>query len=415
MRIAVIGAGISGLSIARMLLEKGHEVIVYEKDNRPGGMIKCDRIGGGLFHRTGGHVFNTHESEVADWFWSHFDIDREFSKHERHSVILFGNGRIIDYPVENHVYQLDDNTLRSFINDMCQISSQYKDEIDNFDEFLYKKFGKTLYDLYFQPYNTKVWQSDLKSIPLSWLEGKLPMPDVEEILFNNIRQVEEKQFVHSSFHYPIEGGSQFIANRLAEGINIYYNIPINKIELLDGKWQVCNQIYDAVVFCGNIKLLPMILSGVDIDGYTKEINELAYHGTTSVFCEISKENYSWVYLPDKSYCPHRIIYTGNFASSNNKEGRMTGTIEITDNVSDEDLLNHINRIPFFTKYLSHHYEKYTYPIQDARTRNMIGSIKKRLFDRNFYLCGRFAEWEYYNMDMCIKSALELISSPPFQN
>ena len=57
----VIGAGISGLSVANMLQERGEEVVVYERDSRPGGMIKCDIAKGCLFHRTGGHVFNTKE------------------------------------------------------------------------------------------------------------------------------------------------------------------------------------------------------------------------------------------------------------------------------------------------------------------------------------------------------------------
>lgn len=38
MKYAVIGAGVSGLSMAGMLLKKGYEVVVYEKDSRPGGL-----------------------------------------------------------------------------------------------------------------------------------------------------------------------------------------------------------------------------------------------------------------------------------------------------------------------------------------------------------------------------------------
>ena len=87
-----------------------------------------------------------------------------------------------------------------------------------------------MYDIYFQPYNEKVWRRDLTKVPLSWLEGKLPMPSVEEILFNNIKKVEEKKFVHSSFFYPVNGGSQFVADRFAEGLNIKYESLIDKIE-----------------------------------------------------------------------------------------------------------------------------------------------------------------------------------------
>ena len=77
----VIGAGMAGLATANMLQDKGNEIIVYESDSRPGGMIKCDIIDGCLFHRTGGHVFNTKRQDVMDWFWKHFDREKEFTVH----------------------------------------------------------------------------------------------------------------------------------------------------------------------------------------------------------------------------------------------------------------------------------------------------------------------------------------------
>ena len=52
-KVAVIGAGISGLTVAQLLKDKYH-VTVYEKDDKPGGLIKCDRINGSLFHTCGG-------------------------------------------------------------------------------------------------------------------------------------------------------------------------------------------------------------------------------------------------------------------------------------------------------------------------------------------------------------------------
>jgi len=38
MKIGIIGAGFTGLTAALRLVQKGHEVIVFEKDNRPGGL-----------------------------------------------------------------------------------------------------------------------------------------------------------------------------------------------------------------------------------------------------------------------------------------------------------------------------------------------------------------------------------------
>ncbi len=41
-RIAVIGAGVSGLTTARILSEDSrNHVVVYEKESTPGGLIRC--------------------------------------------------------------------------------------------------------------------------------------------------------------------------------------------------------------------------------------------------------------------------------------------------------------------------------------------------------------------------------------
>jgi len=37
------------------------------------------------------------------------------------------------------------------------------------------------------------------------------------------------------------------------------------------------------------------------------------------------------------------------------------------------------------------------------------NVKATLKIYNIHLLGRFAEWEYYNMDKCIESAMELSS------
>jgi protoporphyrinogen oxidase len=38
MRVAIIGAGFTGLSAAFELLKKGHEVVVFEENSLPGGL-----------------------------------------------------------------------------------------------------------------------------------------------------------------------------------------------------------------------------------------------------------------------------------------------------------------------------------------------------------------------------------------
>ena len=85
----------------------------------------------------------------------------------------------------------------------------------------------------------------------------------------------------------------------------------------------------------------------------------------------------------------------------------TGTLEFTDFISDEDITQNLARIPFVKRVLKRNFARYTYPIQNANTRKLIASLKQKLSSQGVSLLGRFAEWEYYNMDAAIGAAMDL--------
>lgn len=420
-KLAIIGAGISGLSAAHFLKNK-YSVTIFEKEDSPGGLIKCRRVNGSLFHTCGGHVFNSKYQDVLDWFWSKFDRESEFTKAERNSCVFMDkNGSSLEhedipYPIENHIYLFDKQTQEAFYSDLEEIDevkgtdAKFTD-YENFGDFLRWRFGRTLYGLYFQPYNEKVWRRDLTTVPMSWMEGKLPMPTTQEMRDNNANKVKEKAFVHSSFWYEKNNGSQHIADRLAEGLNIVYNADISSIEYVDGSWVIEGCKFDKVIFCGNIKDMVKAVKGVDMKQYIQPVNDLEYHGTTAVFCEIDSNPYSWIYQPSSRHESHRIICTGNFAQSNNSKeipnDRITATIEFTDYISKDDIMSNLKKIPLNPRYIDHKYNQYTYPIQNKNTRIMIKGLKDTLAPYGFFFTGRFADWEYYNMDVAIKAAMNV--------
>ena len=405
-RLAVIGAGVSGLTVAQLLKDK-YEIKVFEKDSRPGGLIKCERVNGSLFHTCGGHVLNSKYPEVLKWIGKFVNLEKEYVKADRNSCVVFNDGLHVPYPIENHIYLLPKTLQLKCIGDLLSMAKEDNHVYENFEDFLKKRFGDTLFNLYFLPYNKKVWKCALENIPISWLEGKLPMPTVEDIIYNNMNHVEEKRFVHSSFWYPREGGSQFMADRLALGLSIKYNTCVDKLKFTNGVWIVDNERFDKIVFCGNIKQLPDCIEGVDISEFNDDISCLQYHGTTTVFCEIENNNYSWMYLPSSDYACHRVICTGNFSDTNNSEGKFTGTVEFTDRVSLTEIMDHLHRMPYSPSYLAHKYNKYTYPVQTPHTRELVSHLKDVLQKKNFYFTGRFADWEYYNMDVAMKAAMTM--------
>lgn len=408
----VVGSGISGLSMARMLADN-YEVEVLEAAPKQGGLIKCDRIDGNLFHRVGGHVFNSKNKVVLDWFWKHFNREEEFLKAQRNAKILFDD-KLIGYPLENYLYQLPEPQVREIVAELLEMIAAQKPEektYDNFRDFLIGNFGTKLYNLYFGPYNSKIWNTDISKVPLEWLDGKLPMPQIKEVIISNILKREEEGMVHATFYYPKRNGSQFIIDRLAEGLNINLSSPLTNLAN-DGKQLMVNNnsTADVVVYCGDVRKLSSIISIEDevLQEALESVKDFASNGTSNVLCETDANDISWLYLPEEKYKAHRIIYTGNFSDTNNEgTNRRTCVVEFSGKQEHADMINELERLPGNLKPLAFNYEPNSYIIQDKETRSKVQHLKKQLAKYNIYLLGRFAEWEYYNMDKCIEAAMEL--------
>lgn len=418
--VVVIGSGISGLSISRMLTGVCH-VEILERDKSFGGLIKCERVEGNLFHRVGGHVFNSRNQIVLDWFWSHFDKENEFISAKRNAKILM-NDDLIGYPIENYISQLPEVQLRPIVNELLDKLSNdvlNVEDYTNFKDFLIGNFGQELYKIYFGPYNTKIWNTDLANVPLDWLEDKLPMPKLREVLLSNILKSEESTMVHSSFYYPCRDGSQFIVNRLSKDLTINCSYDVKSIEYISDDCLSINggdKMVDSIIYCGDVRQLHTIIKIDDsaLKQAMANVVNLISNGTSNVLCETDENDISWLYLPEDKFKAHRIIYTGNFSETNNEgSNRKTCVVEFSGKQDQLEMLQELKLLPGNLTPLSFNYEPNSYIIQNQHTRKDIAILKSLLKPYGIFLLGRFAEWEYYNMDKCIEAAMELKKSDLF--
>ena len=427
MNYAVIGSGISGLSVSALLRQRGHSISLFEGRNI-GGLVSCSSEQGSLFHRVGGHVFNSRNQHVLDWFWSFFDKEDEFLSASRRAVIAIGSS-FVDYPIELNLHQLSRSLSSHVVEELVELASVRDVDQDfrpgNFRDFLLNTFGATLCDIYFFKYNAKIWQRDLETMSLDWLDGKLPMATPLEIIKSNILGSKDSM-VHSTFFYPKHGGSQFIANRLASGVNINRH-NVDSIQLIcDDALSIngADAAYAAVFYTGDIRNLKSLLSdsllaklNLDEDCW-KKISLLSSNPTTTMLCECDANEYSWVYLPGDDTAIHRIIMTGNFSPENNgpliPPSRITCTIEHSGYLSENEMEKEASRLPFNVKPLAYNFCDSSYIVHGHGTRDLVSRVVHELAKVNIHCVGRFAEWQYYNMDAAIEASMKLVDSvaPP---
>jgi protoporphyrinogen oxidase len=416
----VVGSGISGLSAARLLRERGDSVLVLEKESGSGGLVRCTREAKNvLYHRVGGHVFNTRIPEVAQWFWSQFDQQNEFLHAVRQAMISYEFDRQYRYPIESHLYEYGEDFCARAIADMmaAQLGGEGIDA-SSFGSYLRTVFGQTLYDTYFRPYNEKIWRRDLESIGVDWLEGKLPQPKAIEAIMANIFRQDNDSMAHATFYYPVVNGSQFLVDRLSRDLSIEHNSPMQSVVVDEAGILINGTIRcRTLIYTGDLRVLPAQLQGVTFpDRLRASVEDLASNSTSSTLCSAGKLPYSWLYVPSGECNFHRIIHTGGFSPTNNgdldPQTASSCVVEFSGQFTPEQMGEEIARAGIGLEPIAFNYAPNSYVVHRQDTPQVVAEARQLLAGHGIHLLGRFAEWQYYNMDNAIAAAMRLVAQLP---
>ena len=303
----------------------------------------------------------------------------------------------------------------------------------NFEEFIYKVWGAGIAKHFAVPYNRKLWAVPLTEMETSWLGGRVPMPDLEEMIEGALQPVPKPMGPNARFGYPLRGGFQALMNgflphvkdRLRLNSRVTAVSPVRHTLTVNGDTELS---YDYLISTMPLPVLVRLSGDEAADEVRQAARGLRYVSVRCVHLGVGRPNLTekhWIYYPEDTVF-HRIFVQGNASPHCNPPGGFGLTCEITysphkplpcdGDALIERCIRDCHKVGFFKPEdpvwaavqcdLPHAYVVYDH----ARPRN-VAIIRKWLADHNILLAGRYSEWEYYNSDHAFlagKKAVETV-------
>ncbi|MET1124065.1 MAG: FAD-dependent oxidoreductase [Archaeoglobaceae archaeon] len=407
MDVAIIGAGLAGLSAAHFLRE--HDLRIFEATERPGGLLKSEKVEGYVFDIGGSHIIFSRDPETLREMVSLFD----HVSHIRRTLIHY-KGRLIEYPFENGIYALPKRERFEILRDFVQNMMSKKGKPANLlDWFLYV-FGERITESYLKPYNEKIWKRDLREIRLDWVD-RVPNPPIDDVLRAAVG-IRTHGYTHQlRFFYPLEGGIETFARSLADGKNITCNERA-KIRFEDGKPVVSGEVFDVAVYTAPLSEVPELVEGgreVRRDADKLDYNSLTVVG---IGCKGRLPNFHWLYVPDEDIVFHRLANLSNYSPYMSPEGRISLIAEISHvgeiRGAESEVAEGIEKLGFDVEIevIRSWTWKYAYVVFTGDSAEAAERIRRFLLSRRCIPFGRFGYWDYLNMDGVWKAARGLRES-----
>ncbi|MHB8914620.1 MAG: FAD-dependent oxidoreductase [Thiobacillus sp.] len=449
-RDIVIGAGPTGLSAAYHL---GANAVLLEQNTTVGGWCRSIEDKGFTFDYAG-HIMFTNDAYVLDMYKMLLGDNVHWQERE---AWVYSKSVYTRYPFQGALYGLPPEviteciigavearygkqnvptttqTAQAPIKDCCGDGIaeatvplrglQSKETVSaprNFEEFIYQVWGSGIAKHFAIPYNTKLWAVPLTEMETSWLGGRVPQPDLSEMIEGALVPAPKPMGPNARFGYPLHGGFQ----ALMDGF-----LPHLKADLRLNSSVAAISPARASITMANGEVLPYrtLVSTMPLPALVRLIGEEAPLAVqeaarglrnVSVRCvnlAVARENITdkhWIYYPEDTVF-HRIFVQGNASPHCNGEGGFGFTCEITYSphkplpCNGEELIQRciedcirVGMIEPTDKVIVANQVDmpYAYVVYDHQRQRNVDLVRKWLSQHNILLAGRYSEWEYYNSD-----------------
>lgn len=350
----IIGSGLTGSVMARLLADAGREVLVVDRRAHQGGNVHDHVHASGVrVHTYGPHYFRT----TSDAIWAFVNRFATFWKYEAELRSLV-DGRYEHWPIVAEY-------VRRTVGDHWQ--PEFRGEPRNFEEASLAMMPRLVYEKFVKGYTEKQW-----GVPASALAASLAKRF-------DVRADGETRLVRHKYQgIPREGYAALMWNMLQ-------GIPV----VLDCDYLKHRGAFEArklVVFTGPIdEYFGFELGRLHYRGQQREHAYLAGAGLQQPCGQV---NY-----PDPAQGPHIRALEWKHMMPPEEADQVPGTLLTRE-------------VPFSPQEP----DRYEYPFPDSANARLYQAYRERAAAHpNLLVCGRLGEYRYFDMDQAIARAMLLAS------
>jgi len=206
----------------------------------------------------------------------------------------------------------------------------------SFEEFIYRVWGSGIARHFAVPYNRKLWKVPLDQMETSWLGGRVPLPDLEEMIEGALSPSPKPMGPNARFGYPLHGGFQALMDGFLPRLKGELRLDTEAVRIVPSKgmvWLSDGSTLDYDTLISTIPLPRLVrLLGPEAPA---EIHDAAaglrHRSVRCVNLGVGRPNLTekhWIYYPEDTVF-HRIFVQGNASPHCNPPGGFGLTCEIT--------------------------------------------------------------------------------------
>lgn len=405
----VIGAGPAGLGAALAL---GDSAIVLESRETVGGLCSTLTLDGAVFD-LGGHSFHTPHPEIRRLVFGALEMEEQ-----SRDAWCWLNGEWVRYPFQQHFSELAHPDSRRACQMGLDAAGGWR-EAANFDEYLDRRFGRGITELFMRPYNRKLWGADLTRLDTEWVAERVAAPTgtAESGMPESRRRSPIPR--EAVIAYPAKGGYGEIFQALAKRVAdlrlrqcvISIDPQTSTLRTTNGETTSWRRIISTLPLPALLRLIPNVPAAI-----TSAVSELEALPITIVMLVLEGRYETLrqrIYCPDKNIVGHKIVLNHNssrwlrtlprhgiqvelsglnpFSSSADSRSLVNAVVAgllRMDVIPSPDCVRRttVLRIPF------------GYPVQTHSRSNIVALAQHWLREHRIYTVGRFGEWAYINSD-----------------